>query len=205
MASAGCPIVTAMGTILVILCHPNAKSLNHAVADALRSRLEAAGHAVRFHDLYSEGFDPALSFVELKRRFSFDELVQRHYRDVEEADGFVFVHPEWWSQPPAMLKGWIDRVLAPGIGYDFEGEEFMTKSKVPLLAGKRALVLATTDSAPPASGTEPLLASIWRETLGYCGIGEVQFRMLYRVRDIEPAERREWLEASTEKAVELFA
>ncbi len=217
-----------MDAILLILCHPNSKSFNHAVAAAVASALEQRGHSVLFHDLYAERFDPVLDFGELRRRFSFDDLIQRHYKDLEAADGIVFVHPEWWSQPPAMLKGWIDRVIGPGIGYEFEGEEFMPKEKIPLLTGKRALVLATTDAEPPTSGSQetpigrepadtskggtvqrrtddPLLALLWKETFAYCGIDDVTFRMLFAARSIEPAERREWLERSAELACELFS
>lgn len=205
-----------MKTVLIVLCHPNPRSFNHAIATAVRRRLDELGCAVVYHDLYEEGFDPVLNRDELARRFSFDGLVQRHYRDIEEADGIVIVHPEWWSQPPALLKGWIDRVIRPGIGYEFEGEEFMPKSKVALLGGKRALVLATTDAEPPEaiveSGEEPpterpqpLLASLWRETLGYCGITDFHFRMLYAVRTVEPADRRQWLGEAVRLAGELFS
>jgi putative NADPH-quinone reductase len=199
-----------MSTLIVLLCHPNPRSFNHAVASKVRERLIALGHELLFHDLYAEGFDPILSQGELRRRFSLDELVQAHYRDIERAEGLIVLHPEWWSQPPAMLKGWIDRVLGPGIGYEFEGEEFMAKSRVPLLGGKRALILATTDTAEPSdlarpeSKSDPLLSALWRETLGYCGILDFHFRMLHDVRGCGPAERLEWIEESAALACELF-
>ncbi len=200
-----------MSTIMLLLSHPNPKSYNHAVADELRRRLEKERHSVLFHDLYAEGFDPTLRYDELRRRFSFDELVQRHYRDLEGSAGLVVVHPEWWSQPPAILKGWIDRVLRPGIGYEFEGEEFMPKSKVPLLTDKRAVVLATTDSERPdhaegtQSGDPPLLSLLWRETFRFCGIQDFHFRMLYDIRNLDPSDRREWIRTSGDYVGELFA
>ena len=199
-----------MSTVMLLLCHPNPKSYNHAVAAEVRSRLEEQSHSVLVHDLYAEGFDPVLRHDELRRRFSFDELVQRHYRDLESSDGLVVVHPEWWSQPPAMLKGWIDRVLRPGIGYEFEGEEFMPKSKVPLLTDKRAVVLATTDSERPviadgaSSSEDPLLSHLWRETFRFCGIQDFHFRMLYDIRNLAPSDRREWIESSADYVGELF-
>lgn len=203
-----------MTSVLIVLCHPNPRSYNHAVAASVKKRLETLGRNTAFHDLYAEGFDPVLSRVELSRRFSFDELVQHHYRDLENADGVIVVHPEWWSQPPAMLKGWIDRVLRPGIGYEFAGDEFMPKNKVALLSGRRALVLATTDAEQPdalgrreeqAAAPEPLLSSLWRETFGYCGITDFHFRMLYAVRTVDAADRREWLDQAADLAEELFS
>lgn len=198
-----------MSRLLVVLCHPNPKSYNHAVARTARERLEALGHRVVLHDLYEEGFDPVLRHAELRRRLSFDDLVQRHYHDLEQADGLVVVHPEWWSQPPALLKGWIDRVLMPGVGYEFEGEEFMPKNKVALLGGKRALVLATTDAERPSEddrpdSVEPLLAAVWRATLSYCGIVDFHFRMLHEMHDLEAADRREWLESVASLVEELY-
>ncbi|HUX19625.1 MAG TPA: NAD(P)H-dependent oxidoreductase [Spirochaetia bacterium] len=203
-----------MSTLFVLLCHPYSKSFNHAVAARVRERLAALGHELLFHDLYAEGFDPVLSQSELRRRFSLDELVQVHYRNIERSEGLIVIHPEWWSQPPAMLKGWIDRVLGPGIGYEFEGEEFMAKSRVPLLGGKRALVLATTDSQGAAkagagsssalTGGEPLLSALWRETLAYCGIVDFHFRMLLDVRGAGASERLEWIEETAALACELF-
>lgn len=205
-----------MKSVLIVLCHPNPRSFNHAVAASVKQRLETLGRKTAFHDLYAEGFDPVLSRVELSRRFSFDELVQRHYRDLESAAGIVVVHPEWWNQPPALLKGWIDRVLGPGIGYEFEGEEFLPKRKVALLGGRRALVLATTDAEPPEAigdsqkeavtvPSEPLLSSLWRETFGYCGITDFHFRILYAMRAIDPADRRDWLDRAADLSAELFS
>lgn len=208
-----------MSTLMLLLCHPNSKSFTHAVGREVYQRLEKRGHQLTIHDLYAEGFDPVLSHGELRRRFSLDELVQRHYRDLESADGIIVIHPEWWNQPPALLKGWIDRVLRPGIGYEFEGEEFMPKSRVPLLGGKRALVLATTDSDAPTSSeggdspgegaagkyaNEPLLSSLWRETFGFCGIVDYHFRMFYDMRNSDPSDRRGWIEEVSALAGDLF-
>ena len=43
--------------------------------------------------------------------------IRQHCDEIAEADGIVVVHPNWWGQPPAMLKGWIDRVLRVGVAY----------------------------------------------------------------------------------------
>ncbi len=191
-----------MSTVLAIVCHPSPKSYTHAVADAALRVLRRLGVTPLVHDLYAEGFDPVLSESELKRRLAFDDLVVRHVRDLEAADGLLLVHPEWWGAPPAMLKGWMDRVLRPGIGYEFRGEEFLRKEHVPLLAGKRALLFATTDAAP-SPGT-PLLCAFWREALSYCGIDDVRCEMLFRLRELPPADRREWLKRVEEITEETF-
>src|SRR5208337_1188435 len=124
--------------ILELLCNPRPASFNRALADRARESLAAAGHEVLFHDLYAENFDPVLDSAELARGFSLDPLVQSHCRQLAEADGLLIVHPDWWGQPPALLKGWIDRVLRQGIAYDLDGAEFSEKAWTPLLAGKEA-------------------------------------------------------------------
>ena len=50
--------------------------------------------------------------------------VQRHCDEISRADGIIIVHPNWWGQPPAILKGWVDRLLRPGVAYEFlEGDK----------------------------------------------------------------------------------
>ena len=92
----------------------------------------------------------------------------------------------------------------------------MPKHKVALLAGKRVLVLATTDAEAPAGETRSegesspggqvaLLESLWRATFAYCGISDFHFRMLYGMRTVEPTERREWLDRVAGEAFAPFA
>ena len=143
--------------LLIVLCHPREGSFNHAAARVACEAAGRLGHAVYFHDLYSERFDPVLSLEEIRRKFSFDTLVRRCSGELGDAQGLVIFHPEWWGGPPALLKGWIDRVFAPGVAYELEGEEFLEKEKVALLDGKKALVFATSDS-PPGQGSSALRA-----------------------------------------------
>jgi len=155
--------------VLEILCHPMAGSLNHAIAARARERLASLGHPVVYHDLYAEGFDPVLPADEIARGFSFDERVLAHQRDVTSADGLLVVHPDWWGQPPAMLKGWLDRVLRPGVAYEFSGGDFEEKRRVPLLSGKTALVICTSDA--PEGRSLQALRTLWEEgILGWCGL-----------------------------------
>ena len=102
--------------ILVILGHPNPASFNHALAHAVCAALEGAGHAVTFHDLAGEGFDPCMRAEEITLASAVPDLVRRHCAELRAADGIVVVHPNWWGQPPAILKGWIDRVFRPRRG-----------------------------------------------------------------------------------------
>jgi len=183
--------------ILLILCHPQAGSFNHAVAERARETLAAAGHQVLFHDLYQEGFDPVLTAPEYRRGVSFDEQVVAQVKELELCGGLVFVHPEWWGQPPALLKGWVDRVLRPGVAYEPAAEELPEREPAPLLGDRAALVLATRD----AGARSGLLERVWMEgVFAFCGIRNAACLVLHDLRRLGPAERQEWL-AQVERAL----
>ncbi len=106
--------------VSVILGHPDPASFNHAVAETVVAALTAEGHTVRFHDLYAESFNPVLPSFEIPKHADLDPLVRRHCDELSAADGIVIIHPNWWGQPPAIMKGWIDRVIRPGVAYEFK-------------------------------------------------------------------------------------
>ena len=178
--------------ILELLSNPRPASLCETIALRAREGLESAGNEVLFHDLYEEGFDPVLDSAELARGFSLDPLVQTHCRQLSEVGGLIVLHPLWWGGPPAMLKGWIDRVLRQGIGYDLEGGEFSDKSWTPLLLGKKALVLVTSDE--DSTGTLSRAEAAWKEDiLGKCGM-DCDCRILGGLRRRSASEKAAWME-----------
>lgn len=101
---------------LVVYCHPVPASFTAGVRDAVIRGLKAAGHEVDLLDLYAEGFAPVM---ECDERLAYHEpginvLPIAGYLDrVKQAEALIFVAPTWWYGPPAMLKGWLDRVLVP--------------------------------------------------------------------------------------------
>ena len=109
--------------ISVILAHPDPKSFNHAIAKTAVEAIKANGHRVFFHDLYQEKFDPLLQTKEIAKDAILPAEIKKHCEEIAAADGIVIVHPNWWGQPPAILKGWVDRVIRPGVAYEFlEGD-----------------------------------------------------------------------------------
>jgi putative NADPH-quinone reductase len=147
------------------------------------------GHEVLFHDLCEEGFDPVLTPAELARGFSLDLLVQEHCGQLAAADGLLIFHPDWWGQPPAVLKGWLDRVFRQGVAYDLEGGDFSEKEWKPLLAGRPALVMVTTDATGPDVTSN--FQTLWTElVLGRCGM-DAECRVLTDLRRLGSAGRAE--------------
>lgn len=188
--------------ILLIVCHPRAESFNHALCRRAEVVLQGLGHAVVVHDLYAKGFDPVLSASELGRGFSFNPTVQLHSRELRESAGLVVFHPDWWGQPPAILKGWLDRVLRPGIAYEFVGQEFLEKDKIPLLVGKKGLVFCTSDSRQ--HGGHQVLSTLWKDTIfGYCGMS-AEYHVFHDAFHSERSRRQEWMAFMEKELVEWF-
>ena len=105
---------------LVVYCHPDPASFTAAVRDVVLEHLRAAGAEIRLHDLYAEGFQPCLTQAEWQgyldtptNRAPVDEAAT----DIEWCDTLIFVYPTWWYGLPAMLKGWLDRVLLPDVAF----------------------------------------------------------------------------------------
>ena len=128
----------------VIVAHPNPDSFNLSVAHAYAEAAEAAGGQVLFRDLYAMGFDPCLKRGEIptSKDYHLSEDVAVERALLEKADLFVFVYPFWVNAPPAILKGYIDRVLGYGFGFSADGE-----GVGPQLTGRR--LLSFTSSGAP--------------------------------------------------------
>jgi NAD(P)H dehydrogenase (quinone) len=130
----------------VILAHPDPGSFNAAVAAAYIAAARALSDAAELRDLYRLGFDPRMPAGELPWRKDFaagaDVLAERAV--LAGADVIVFVYPLWFNAPPAMLKGYVERVFGMGFGY-----ESAAPGVRPRLAGKR-LVTVSTSGAPEA-------------------------------------------------------
>jgi NAD(P)H dehydrogenase (quinone) len=91
--------------VSVILAHPTRHSFNHAIAQAAMAQLEQSRHQIAFHDLHAEEFDPILPTGEIPKGAAVPPEVERHCQEIANADGIIIVHPNWWGQPPAILKG----------------------------------------------------------------------------------------------------
>lgn len=182
---------------MVVLGHPKEGSFNHAIAGAAVQALEESGHEVIFHDLYGEGFDPIVTHEEIPKGACLDPVIGVYCEEVSEADGIIIVHPNWWGQPPAILKGWVDRVIRPGIAYEFE--EGDTGEGVPsgLLKGKAALVFNTSNT-PEEREREVFgdpLETIWKNCVfDFCGIRKFHRKMFGVIVTSTEEDRRQWLD-----------
>jgi NAD(P)H dehydrogenase (quinone) len=128
----------------VIVAHPDTHSLTRSIAAAYAASVSALGQKVVMRDLYGMGFDPCLKAHEIPKsagvRFAADVVAER--RLLADVDVFVLAYPFWFNAPPAILKGYIDRVFSMGFGYEpgRAGSE-------PLLDGKK-LISFSLSGAP---------------------------------------------------------
>jgi NAD(P)H dehydrogenase (quinone) len=193
--------------ISVILAHPSSGSFNHAVAEAAISQLRLNGHTVSFHDLYREGFDPTLPGSEGVPEASLPKPVAAHCLEVAAADGIVIVHPNWWGQPPAILKGWVDRVMRPGVGYTFLEGDGGEGVPVGLLKARAAVVFNTSNT--PAERERAVFGDpldlIWKNCVfGLCGVKDVHRETFSVVVTSTERQRRQWLARVSDVVARCF-
>ncbi|MGC8658307.1 MAG: NAD(P)H-dependent oxidoreductase [Desulfomonilaceae bacterium] len=193
--------------MLVILGHPDPNSFNHAIASTVCETSRGNGHHVLFHDLYAEGFDPVLTREEIPEEGLFSGNIQHHCEQLRSSDGIVIVHPNWWGQPPAILKGWVDRVIRPGIAYRFEDGDTGDGVPVGLLKAKAALVLNTSntpDNREHCAFGDPL-ELIWKHCIfGLCGVHTFHRRMFNVIITSIHAQRHTWLNETRSLVTQFF-
>ena len=182
--------------VLVILAHPSGESFNAAIARTAVEELERNGHAVAFHDLYAEKFDPILPMEEIPKDAPLPADLGLHCREISNADGIVIVHPNWWGQPPAILKGWVDRVIRPGCAYEFLEEDSGEGVPIGLLKARAALVFNTSNTPADREWVvfgDPL-ETLWKNCIfDLCGVKNF-YREMFGVIVTSTLEQRQgWL------------
>jgi NAD(P)H dehydrogenase (quinone) len=171
-----------MTTTLVVLAHHRATSLTAKVAMRARRRLEAVGGVVDFLDLYAEGFDPRMTpadepdWDDPDKAYSAE--VESHMRRIDAASAVVVVFPVWWSAPPAILKGWVDRVWNHGFAYGPGARRWGARR----LTGKRMLWLGLAAGSKKSldvhASAELVDRQLRLEVSHFCGIADASVRLL---------------------------
>lgn len=128
----------------VVYCHPDPESFTAAVHHRAVDALRASRHEVRVADLYADGFEPAMSAEEVADHLGPPQpkvAVATYCTDLQWCDTLVFIYPTWWSGQPAMLKGWLDRVLIRGVAWDLPDGATRVSGR---LTNVRSLITITT-------------------------------------------------------------
>ena len=182
--------------VSLILGHPAPGSFNHAICATAIAALEAAGHECQFHDLYAERFDPVMTADELPKDAVLPPEIERHCQEIGEAGGIIIVHPNYWSAPPAILRGWVDRVLRAGRAYNFVPDGQGGAKPVGMLKATVGLVF-TTANTPHEREVElfgdPLHTHWLKVVFGLCGVATTEKWDFSPIITSAADQRRAWL------------
>ena len=184
--------------VQLLIAHPAVDSYCAALAARARDTLEREGHEVREIDLYRDNFDPRLSATERRSYFcDYDASAVASYVDtLRWADGLVFVFPQWWLNMPAILKGYFDRVWAPGVAFS---HELASGRILPLLTGVQRFCVITTFGSPwwavEIYMRNPVHVQLKRGLAAACA-PKARFRMLslYDMDRATPQKRERFLD-----------
>ena len=193
--------------VSIILGHPTPGSFNHAIAATAADSLRVLGAVTTLHDLYAEKFDPVYTAAELPRDAVLPPEIEQHCREIGEADGVVIIHPNYWGRPPAMLCGWVDRVVRAGRAYRFVPDGKGGARPEGLLKLKAALVFTTANTPDDVERSvygDPLETHWSKVVFGLCGAPCVR-RSISPVIVSTPEQRTDWLAEVRRVVTERFA
>lgn len=179
---------------LVVYCHPYELSFNHAVLVAVEEGLVRAGRSFEVCDLYADGFDPVLSAADLAlygQGGSTDALVARYQDQIARARRLVVVCPVWWNDVPALLKGWLDKVMLVGFSWEATGHGLLGT----LGERIRSVDVYTTSAEPTERLAAALGSALMEGTFAQLGIGERRWRNFGGMDQSTPESREAWLRA----------
>jgi len=184
--------------VLLVLAHPNNDSFNHVVAERAVTALTRAGHEAQLLDLYALNVRAAMSAQERIAYHSdqpvLDPLIAEHVALVRRAEALVFIYPTWWSSLPAILKGWLERVMVPGVAFVFDDA-----GKVrPGLTHVRRIVGISTYGSPRRyvkAINDNGRRTLTRALRMICGLrARCRWLALYAIDTATPAERTAFLQ-----------
>ncbi|MCX8076283.1 MAG: NAD(P)H-dependent oxidoreductase [Aquificaceae bacterium] len=180
--------------VSVIYAHPNPKSFNHALKEAVIEVLESKGKNYQLRDLYAMGFNPVLSSSDLETFLSgsVPEDVKREQEIIKASELIIFIYPIWWTGMPAILKGYIDRVFSYGFAYEEKDGEL-----VGLLSDKTVVIINTLGASAldygPSGMEDCLRKTTETGVFRFCGMHVIEHIFLYAVPYVSDQERKDMI------------
>ena len=189
-----------MTKVFMVYGHYNDKSFNAAIKDTFIKSANEKGHTVDCVDLYKEKFNPIFAGEEA------DETVLDHRKRIEQADVIALVAPIWNFRMPAIVEGWIDKVLSPPWAFRFK--QLVGNYGYPIgnLKKKKAIIFCTYGSPRLAVTTFFLNLPIRRLKRGVfhmCGIYDINYRRYFAVPFVSNEKRKKFLEDVKDTANKL--
>ncbi len=184
----------AQRKILVLNGHPGATSLNKSLVESYRDAATNAGHDIRYHDISQMQFDADFGQGGFRNSKPWEPDVERFANDLVWADHVVLGTPLWWGSLPAKLKGLIDRALLPG--HSFEPHPTKNTLPKPLLTGKTARVLMTSDTPGwffRLMYSNAMKKILTRQIFAFVGIKPTKFTNFAQASHPKESEVKSWL------------
>lgn len=189
---------------LIIYNHPHEGSFCSAIRDAVQTGLDNAGHAFKLINLDADGFDPVMREKDLKAFVQggkigedgvegVDPLVWKYIEKLRWAERVVMIFPIWWMTTPAMTKGFIDKVIFPGLVYKMEGGKLVS-----MLSKLKQVVIITTMNTPSeiyeSNFGNSIEGSLIKGTFNQIGIHDIRWISLNMVKQVNDEKRWLWLD-----------
>ena len=189
---------------LIVYNHPHEGSFCSAIREAVENGLKTGGHEYKVIDLDKDGFDPVMRPKDLKAFVTagkigedgledVDPLVLRYMKMLRWAEQIVMIFPIWWMTTPAMTKGFIDKVIFPGIVYKMEGGKLIS-----MLSSLKQVTIITTMNTPSEVYHDvfgnSLEGSLIKGTFTQIGIHDIRWISLNMVKQCGDEKRWVWLD-----------
>lgn len=180
---------------VIIVGHPDPSSFTFAMAQRYADTVSALGHSHVTRDLYRLHFDPCLKLSELSDRpnWSIAPDVEAEREIIRDADVFAFIYPLWFNAPPAIVKGYIDRVFGAGFGYS----QLRAGGQEPLLVGRQLISITASRSSTAwlnEQGAWESLRNLFDSCLGrVCGM---HVRPHIHFDSIVPGLKKRWVDTN---------
>lgn len=182
---------------VIVFNHPHEGSYCNAILNAVTKGLQKANHEIDLMHLDNDGFNPVMSKADLKafvEHKPIDPQVKDYNERLKTADNLIFIFPIWWDLMPATTKGFIDRVLSPGVVYDHHPRGF---GLVPLLKKLKSVTVITTMNKPKIMYSllignlikRAMIKSVFK-TMGYKNLNWISYNM---VKSVTQKKRVKWL------------
>lgn len=189
---------------LIVYNHPHEGSFCSAIREAVENGLRNGGHEYKIIHLDQDGFDPVMREKDLKAFVmagrigeegleGIDPIILKYMKKLQWAEHIVMIFPIWWMTMPAMMKGFIDKVIFPGIVYKMEDGEMIS-----MLSKLRQVTVITTMNTPQDIYKEvfgnSIEGSLIKGTFNKIGIHDIRWISLNMVKQSGDEKRWLWLD-----------
>jgi len=161
--------------MLIIYAHPNKNGHSGKILEQIIEKLKEKKEEYEILDLYKIKYDPVLKHNEhyTSGNYNISSGNEDVQIKIKQHDKLIFIYPTWWNSPPAILKGFIDRIFTPRFAFVYEG-------KLPkgLLKDKKALVFTSTGAPRLLTRfyyKDGSIKFLTRDVLKFCGIQAKSF------------------------------